>query len=621
MTKKFDGSQLDYLHKRSNDYRHKYACVAEVLKTLKNVKTVGEYFAGIGIYTKYIIKYLKPDLIKAYDNDPKAIKIFKGINKNIVIDNVDFFENNDFDFDLLILDINSGTINTIEKIERVFKTKKQILLTDTGVFGLQYPNFLKKLSVKKLTPEIYFKMFNDKIGKKYGYGIKTVSYWHKNSVMHLVPKIVKKPNIIKTVSLEDWEGVFKNNKNYNSPRVSSQFVFCPFPFVLDSYAGCPQNCKYCFAYWNSLVNIAQKNKDFEDDQKTINPDHLERILQKKPRNNVEKELVGFIERKIPIHWGGVSEPFSCFEKEHGTGLKILKLLKKYQYPFIVSTKNSRIVEGEYWETLKGCKQKVIQVSLISLRPEMNKIETHPEIRVENRLKIIKKCAGEGMRVVVRIQPFIPIFCEKGLEDLIKKVSGLGAKAITIEYLKIMTMQMPAVKRVIRDLSEILGYDIMAFYNKFGRKTATDYELTPEFKKIWILKAKELAKKYGLEFYCADNEFRYLGDNPICCGVGNEKGFQKNNKTRTGRIFEINKDIIHIEDIIEDEELLKGMGRHWMNAGTAYNGSKNKNQSLLDVFRIAWNNPASPLSPCKFYTGVEYLGKDKNGNAVYKKNIK
>ncbi|MCK4454480.1 hypothetical protein KAU51_04060, partial [Candidatus Parcubacteria bacterium] len=260
MTKKFDGSQLDYLHKRSNDYRHKYACVAEVLKTLKNVKTVGEYFAGIGIYTKYIIKYLKPDLIKAYDNDPKAIKIFKGINKNIVIDNVDFFENNDFDFDLLILDINSGTINTIEKIERVFKTKKQILLTDTGVFGLQYPNFLKKLSVKKLTPEIYFKMFNDKIGKKYGYGIKTVSYWHKNSVMHLVPKIVKKPNIIKTVSLEDWEGVFKNNKNYNSPRVSSQFVFCPFPFVLDSYAGCPQNCKYCFAYWNSLVNIAQKNK-------------------------------------------------------------------------------------------------------------------------------------------------------------------------------------------------------------------------------------------------------------------------------------------------------------------------------------------------------------------------
>lgn len=259
--------------------------------------------------------------------------------------------------------------------------------------------------------------------------------------------------------------------------------------------------------------------------------------------------------------------------------------------------------------------------IFAIQPEMEKIETHPEIRVANRLKIIKKCAGEGMRVVIRIQPFIPIFCEKGLEDLIKKVSELGAKAITIEYLKIMTMQMPAVKKVIRDFSSVLGYDIMAFYKKFGKKTATDYELKPEFKKTWILKTKALAKKYGLEFYCADNEFRYLGDSSVCCGVGNEKGFQATNETRTGRIFDIKKNIIYIEDILKDEELLKKLGRHWMNAGTAYNGSKNKNQSLLDVFKTVWNNPMSPLSPCKFYTGVKYLGKDKNGNAVYKKNIK
>lgn len=139
---------------------------------------------------------------------------------------------------------------------------------------------------------------------------------------------------------------------YNSPRVSSQFIFCPFPFVLDSYAGCPQHCKYCFAYWNSLINQAKGRNVFEEDNKTIDINHLERILSKKPRNAYEKELVEFIKRKIPIHWGGIAEPFSMFEKEHGTGLKILKLLKKYQYPFIVSTKNSRIIEGEYWEVLK-----------------------------------------------------------------------------------------------------------------------------------------------------------------------------------------------------------------------------------------------------------------------------
>jgi len=151
----------------------------------------------------------------------------------------------------------------------------------------------------------------------------------------------------------------KTKKTYNSPRVSSQFFFCPFPFVIDSYSGCPQRCKYCFSYWNSLINQAKGKDVFEEDSKTIELDHLERVLSMKPRNQVETELCKFVERKIPIHWGGVSEPFSVFEKTYQTGLNILKLLEKYKYPFIVSTKNHRIVEGEYWETLKRCKYKVI----------------------------------------------------------------------------------------------------------------------------------------------------------------------------------------------------------------------------------------------------------------------
>ena len=405
---------------------------------------------------------------------------------------------------------------------------------------------------------------------------------------------------------------------YNSPRVSSQFIFCPFPFVLDSYAGCPQHCRYCFAYWNSLINQAKGKDTFAEDSKTIDLEHLERVLAMKPRNQTEKELCKFVERRIPLHWGGVSEIVSVFERKYGTGLKVLKLLEKYQYPVIISTKNHRLVEGEYWETLKKLKYKVIQVSLISLRPEMSKLEPHPEIQVEKRLDVIEKCAKEGMRVVVRIQPFIPFFCEKGLEDLIKKVSGLGAKAATIEYLKIPAMQMPVVKRAINELSEILGYDVNKLYQKMGKKTATDFEPKPELKKRWILKTKELAHKYGLEFYSADNEFRGLGDSSICCGVGNEEGFQNVNKTRTGRIFEINKSRITWEDILEDKELLNGINRHWINAGNAYKGAENKNVSLLGELKALWNNPRSPLAPNNFYTGIRYIGKDKNGNAVYYK---
>jgi len=406
---------------------------------------------------------------------------------------------------------------------------------------------------------------------------------------------------------------------YNSPRVSSQFFFCPFPFVIDSYAGCPQHCRYCFSYWNSLTNQAKGKDNFEEDSKTINTDHLERILSNKPRNQDEKELCEFVKRKIPIHWGGISEPFPFFEEKYGTGLKILKLFEKYKYPFLVSTKNHRIVEGEYWETLKRCKYKVIQVSLISLRPELEKIEPHPEIKIAKRLDVIEKCAKEGMRVVVRIQPFIPVFCEQGLEDLIKKISELGAKAVTIEYLKLPAMQVPVVKKSIRELSGYLGYDIGSFYKKLGKKTATDFELQPVFKKRWILETKRLAHKYNLEFYCADNQFRYLGDGDICCGVGNEKGFERSNETRTSRIFEIEKDTITLKDILKDEELLESINRHWLNSGPAYKSARSKNMTLLDEFKMAWNNPISPLSPCKFFINIKYLGKDKQGNAIYGKS--
>jgi len=204
-------SQLDYLHKRDNDYKHKYACVVEILKTLKDIKTIGEYFTGVGIYTKYLLQYLNPVLIKSYDNDPKAIKIFKQINPNVVIENINFFENTDFDYDLLVLDIG-GSINAIDKMERAFETKKQILFTETGIFGIYFSTFWKKLSTKKLTPESYFKIFNNEIGRKYGYGLKTASYWRKNSILHFIPKIIEKPTIIRTQSLEDWKNVWKQKQ-------------------------------------------------------------------------------------------------------------------------------------------------------------------------------------------------------------------------------------------------------------------------------------------------------------------------------------------------------------------------------------------------------------------------
>jgi len=364
-----------------------------------------------------------------------------------------------------------------------------------------------------------------------------------------------------------------------------------------------------------LINKARFGSDFNDDKRVPDLERLERIISGKPKNAQEKELCAFTSRRVPIHWGGQSEPFASFDEEFKIGLQALKIFEKYEYPFIVSTKNHRIVEGEYWETLKRCKYKVVQVSLITDRPELNKIEPNPEIAVERRLDIIEKCAKEGIRVVVRLQPFIPKFCEKGIEEFIERMGKLGAKAMTIEYLKLPAMMRPELKVAINKLADLLGYDVIKFYKVYGKKTATDYEIKPEIKKLWIKRVRDLVHKNGMEFYCADNDFRGLGDNAICCGVGNEEGFQNRNETRTGRIFELGKSLITIEDF--DKGFLEEVSGVWLNQGTAEKSRKTKNMSLRDYFMSAWDNVRSPLSPCKFYANVKFAGKDKNGHNTYR----
>jgi len=408
---------------------------------------------------------------------------------------------------------------------------------------------------------------------------------------------------------------------YDSPRVSSQYIFCSFPFVLDSYDGCCHYCKYCFSYFNYLINQATKNKNFSNSSETINIKNLENVISLNPKTKSQRELCEFVKRRIPIHWGGISDPFSPFEEKTKTSLKILKLFQKYEYPFIVSTKNSRIINKEYFEVLKKCKYKVVQVSLISLNKKLEQIEPHPEVKIENRLKIIEKCSKNGIRVVVRIQPFIPFFCEDGLEDLIKKVSELGAKAVTIEYLKLgaMTLNNKIALQSYNELSKILGYDILKFYKKFGKKTQSDIELDTKMKKRWILKTKELAHKYNLEFYCADNKLRDLGDGYCCCGVGDEKGFERKNKFNISKLlFDAKeKKIITINDYLnEDADLFDKISLDWFNLGNYKKRNRFYRMSAKDKAIKIWNSKGV-LSPCKFFENIEYMGKDKNKNAIYK----
>lgn len=66
---------------------------------------------------------------------------------------------------------------------------------------------------------------------------------------------------------------------------------------------------------------------------------------------------------IPLHWGGLSDPFQPCEKKYLSSYKCLKIFADENYPFVVSTKGKIIANKEYLDLIKNCNC-VVQISMV-----------------------------------------------------------------------------------------------------------------------------------------------------------------------------------------------------------------------------------------------------------------
>jgi DNA repair photolyase len=411
-------------------------------------------------------------------------------------------------------------------------------------------------------------------------------------------------------------------EKYSGLRFNSQFPFCSFPFVLDTYSGCNHHCTYCFSYFNSLVHCATREKEvkfgFEKEVKVFDIKEIKTVFLE-PKNIQQKLLHGAIKQRLPIHWGGVTDPFSHYEKQYGVSLEIAKFLAAQQYPYIVSTKGSIVLQPAYKKALADGLN-IIQISLISTDKSLNKIELDSSIK--DRLEAIEYYASIGKKVVVRCQPYIPKYCRQHYEKLVKEVAKRGAKAITVEFLKLTTYLTPQVKQAYQRLNAGVGFNIVNYYRLYGKKTGSDIELKSGEKANDIYNCRKIAHENGLEFYVADNAFRFIGDSPICCGLkGDEKGFEGHRKCTTSfGLFKAKKEgYLYWEDICDEKDCLQNcpFNSNFLNRQNVKYALETKNWSFRDYLRGFWNNPRCSVNPSKFFENLKVAGKDKNGNLFYK----
>jgi DNA repair photolyase len=229
--------------------------------------------------------------------------------------------------------------------------------------------------------------------------------------------------------------------NYQySISISSQIPHCSLPLRLDSYSKCSFRCSYCFAK-NRGGNHPPKGL------KVIDHDYLDRVISKSLNPNSGKlSVIGqLLKKQVPVHFGGMSDPFMHYEESKRSTLNTLKVLKKHRYPTIISTKGDLIIGQEYLEVLAESLV-TVQVSFSTLNDIISKqIEFNTPLP-SSRLKVIKELSKICF-VSARLQPLIPGNIELAMEA-ISTLAEAGVKHISVELLKLSLIDSSGLSNLI-----------------------------------------------------------------------------------------------------------------------------------------------------------------------------
>lgn len=267
------------------------------------------------------------------------------------------------------------------------------------------------------------------------------------------------------------------------PECGSQCCLCDLPIRFDVYKGCSHGCSYCFVQRKSSLEIGINES----------PERLYEFTQGK-RN---QETV-WADWDIPIHFGGMSDPFQPCERKHKKTLESLKILAETNYPCIISTKGKLCVEEPYL-SLIGQGNIMMQISAACEKYDKLEPGAPP---FEERLEMIRILSKKSKRVVVRCQPYIPdVFTD--VKNNIKRFADAGAHGVIFEGMKFVNKK-PGLEKI--------GGDNVLPYNRLQH----DFE--------WL---KQECHKHGIKFYSGENRLRWMGDSLTCCGCDGLDGFEAN----------------------------------------------------------------------------------------------
>ena len=396
-------------------------------------------------------------------------------------------------------------------------------------------------------------------------------------------------------------------KTYERPlSITSQVPFCSVPLRLDTYTHCQFGCAYCFAKARG-GNLEHKGVS------AAKPDTLRARLthaaaSAPPRSALDEMLA----HRVPIQFGGMSDPFGKLEVVNRTSLRLMDILNAFDYPTLISTKSTLIDHDDYVARLRNGNY-FVRISLTGAPPHIaDGLETGVE-PISRRLQTIETLSRQGVVVAARLQPIIP-GCEDHIFRLLESIASAGARQISAEYLK---WPIEADSQQSKLLEHILQFD-KSEYNKLGSmRVGRECVLPATYKYAFLSRMKAYAEKLGLLFGYADNEFLHLNEFESCCNGADRF-------LRDAKIFKCNI-LTAIRNQKDGFIYFDEIKKHWrpknnlssiLNTNSRIMKVRKDQEEWIEILRRKWNSSAWRGGPMSFYGVRKANFLDADGNSVY-----
>lgn len=280
------------------------------------------------------------------------------------------------------------------------------------------------------------------------------------------------------------------NRNLN---VTSKFRTCGNCFRFDTYYFCEFGCRYCFA--NVMQGGVARSGGVADMSEVR--ENFRKALEEGDTASVRKE---FLRRRVPVHLGGMADPFTKSEFEMGLTYEFLEIARRYGYPVNISTK-AAYLPSRYYDVVSP-DTVTFSLSIMGLSGEyIRDFEANTPLAVD-RIAFAKELKDRGFWVGIRIQPVVNM---GEVLSLVEKVRFVDY--ITVEHIKIQETSQ-ANSRIVRMLVD--KWSDFHFDRKKRISTVDTAERMRDIK--MIQDASEVPVGVG------DDGLETLSETLNCCGL-------------------------------------------------------------------------------------------------------